>query len=299
MEGVMMRAPSGIALAVRTPEGEIVTEYTEYKSKAQKGSFWGIPIVRGAVSFVESLVLGMKTLTRSAEMAGEEIEEEPTKFELWLSKVFGKSIEKIIIGVAVVLAVVVSVGLFFVLPTTLGGLIFRFINAAPVVKSLTEGCIRLMIFLGYLVLCSKMKEVSRVFMYHGAEHKTIACYEAEVPITPANAAKYSRLHPRCGTNYLFLVMAISILFFAVVGWNSNYFIRLGTRLLLLPVVAGLSYEVLRWAAKYDNVLTRIVRAPGMALQRLSTREPDADMIEVAIAAFDLAMEKMEEEAHAG
>ena len=290
MEGVMMKAPDGIAMAVRKPDGEIVTEYKPFKSKAQKGTFLGWPVVRGVVAFVESLSIGMGCTTRSAELSGEAIDEEPTKFELWLSKVFGKSIEKIVVGVAVVIAVALALGLFVVLPTLVSTWIFGATSGvAPFYKSLTEGGVRLLIFILYLLFCASLKDIKRLFMYHGAEHKTIACYEADEDITPENAMKHSRLHPRCGTNYLFLVMTVSILFFAAIGWSENIFIRFLTRIIFLPVVAGLSYELLRFAAKYDNILTRIIRAPGMALQYITTSEPTPDMIEVAKAAFDLAM----------
>lgn len=290
MEGVMMRSPSWLAMAVRKPDGTIATEYRAYQTKAKKGTFLGLPIVRGVVSFVDSLVTGMKTLTDSAKLAGEGFDEEPSKFETWLSKKLGKSVETIVIGIAVILAIGLSFGLFFVLPNLVSSLIFGKMEVASIWKSLTEGFVRLLIFLGYIVLCTQVKDVRRVFMYHGAEHKTIACYEAEDELTPENAMKHSRLHPRCGTNYMFLVMAISILFFAVVGWNSNFFLRILTRLLFIPVVAGISYEVLMFAGKHDNWFTRIIRAPGMALQRLTTKEPTEDMVEVAIVAFNLAMD---------
>ncbi len=291
MEGVMMKAPEGVAMAVRRADGTIATQYTPWKTKAQKGTFLGWPIVRGVVSFVESLSTGMGTLTDSAKLAGEDIDEEPSKLEKWLSEKLGKSTESIIIGLAVILAIAMSFVLFFLLPLGGSTLIFGGAENVPGIwKSLTEGFVRLAIFLGYIVLCASVKDVKRVFMYHGAEHKTIACYEAEEPLTPENAMKHTRLHPRCGTNYLFLVMAVSILFFAAIGWNANFWARLGLRLLFLPVVAGLSYEVLRFAAKYDNWFTRIIRAPGMGLQRITTKEPTPDMIEVAIAAFELAMD---------
>ncbi|MEG1547507.1 MAG: DUF1385 domain-containing protein [Clostridia bacterium] len=297
MEGVMMKSPDGIAMAVRKADGSIVTEYKQQKSKAQKGTFLGWPIVRGVVAFVESLTIGVSTISRSAELSEDGSTEEPTKFENWLSKVFGKSIEKVVMGLAVVLAIGLSIGLFFVLPTLISSLIFGKADAiAPIWKSLTEGGVRLIIFICYLLFCSSLKDIRRVYMYHGAEHKTIACYEAEEALTPENAMKHSRLHPRCGTNYLFLVMAVSILFFAMVGWSENFLLRLATRLVFLPIVAGLSYEVLRFAAKYDNILTKIIRAPGMALQYITTREPDPDMIEVAVAAFNLAMNPPESHA---
>lgn len=291
MEGVMMKSPTGVALAVRRADGTIATRYDNWTTKAQKGTFWGLPIIRGVVTFIESLTTGMNTLTESAKLAGEDIEEEPTKFEKWLSEKLGKSVESIVIGLAVILAIALSVGLFFLLPLGISSLIFgKAASVAGVWKSLTEGLVRLIIFIGYLLLCSRIKDVKRTFMYHGAEHKTIACYEAEEELTPENAAKHSRLHPRCGTNYLFLVMAVSILFFAAIGWNASFAVRLAMRIAFLPVVAGLSYEVLRLAARYDNWLTRIIRAPGMALQRITTKEPTPDMLEVAIAAFNLAMD---------
>ena len=289
MEGVMMKSPDGIALAVRKPDGEIATQYTPMRSKAQKGMFYGWPVVRGVVVFIESLTTGMGTLTESAKLAGAELDEEPTKFEKWLSEKLGKSVESIVIGLAVVFAVALSIGLFFVLPNLVSTLIFGKSDVPGIWKSLVEGFVRLAVFVGYILLCASIKDVRRVFMYHGAEHKTIACYEAEEELTPENAMKHTRLHPRCGTNYLFLVMAVSILFFAVVGWNANFFVRLLLRIVFLPVVAGLSYEVLRFAARSDNLLTRIIRAPGLALQRITTKEPTPDMIEVAITAFNLAM----------
>ena len=291
MEGVMMKSPTGVALAVRRADGIIATRYDNWTTKAQKGTFWGLPIIRGVVTFIESLTTGMNTLTESAKLAGEDIEEEPTKFEKWLSEKLGKSVESVVIGIAVILAVALSVGLFFMLPLGISSLVFgKAASVAGVWKSLTEGLVRLIIFIGYLLLCSRIKDVKRTFMYHGAEHKTIACYEAEEELTPENAAKHSRLHPRCGTNYLFLVMAVSILFFAAIGWNANFAVRLAMRIAFLPIVAGLSYEVLRFAARHDNWLTRIIRAPGMALQRITTKEPTPDMLEVAIAAFNLAMD---------
>lgn len=291
MEGVMMKSPTGVALAVRCADGTIATRYNNWTTKAKKGTFLGLPIVRGVVTFIETLSTGMNTLTESAKLAGEDIEEEPTKFEKWLSEKLGKSVESVVIGIAVILAVALSVGLFFLLPLGISSLIFgKAASVAGVWKSLAEGLVRLIIFIGYLLLCSRIKDVKRTFMYHGAEHKTIACYEAEEELTPENAAKHSRLHPRCGTNYLFLVMAVSILFFAAIGWNANFAVRLAMRIAFLPVVAGLSYEVLRFAARHDNWLTRIIRAPGMALQRITTKEPTPDMLEVAIAAFNLAMD---------
>lgn len=288
MEGVMMKSPTGMALCVRKSDGTIAKEYRPYQSKAKKGSILGFPIIRGVVAFVESLKLGMQTTTRSVEMLG--IEEEPTKFDKWLEKKFGKAVDKIVMGIAVLIAAIISVGLFVALPLFLSDIIFPEDTPYFWVK-LTEGGIRLLIFFGYLLLCTTMKDIKRVFMYHGAEHKTIACYEAGEELTPENAAKHKRLHPRCGTNYLFLVMAVSILFFSVVGKIGDVFIlQFLIRLALVPVVAGFSYEVLMFAAKHENVFTRIIRAPGMALQYITTKEPTEDMLEVAIASFNIALD---------
>lgn len=291
MEGVMMRTPDGdVALAVRKADGTIVTEYTEKKPRSNHPAFkW--PVVRGVVAFVDSLSVGMKMTTRSAELYGEGIEEEPSRFEKWLAAKTGKSAMDIAIAVAVVLAVALAVGLFVFLPSLTTQLI-PWKDATPRIwKSLTEGFVRLVIFLAYITAIALMKDIRRVYMYHGAEHKTIACYEHEAELTPENAVKYSRLHPRCGTNYMFLVMAVSILFFAALPYTENFFLRFLTRLVFLPLVAGLAYEVLKLAAASDKLWARIIRAPGLGLQYLTTREPEPEMIEVAIAAFYLAMNK--------
>ncbi|MDR1620689.1 MAG: DUF1385 domain-containing protein [Clostridiales bacterium] len=295
MEGVMMKAPTGIAMAVRRADRTIVSEYSAHESKVKKGTFFSWPIVRGVVTFAESISTGMRTITRSAELYGEDITEDASKFEKWLSEKTGKSTDKIVIGMAVALAVVLAVGLFFMLPTFISGLLLKNFTGTTVWKTLVEGLVRLAIFFAYICAIGLMKDARRLFMYHGAEHKVIACYEAEEELTPENASRFSRLHPRCGTNYLFLVMAISILFFAAVGYNANFWMRLLSRLAFLPVVAGLGYEVLRFGAKSDNILSRIVRAPGMALQRVTTREPDRDMLDVAIAAFNMALHPPEGE----
>lgn len=290
IEGVMMKSQTGIALAVRRSDGQIETERIEASTKAQKGTFWGLPFIRGIVIFIESLTLGMKTMTRSAELVGDLDAGEPSKFEKFLTEKLGFNAEKVALALAVVLAIAMTVGLFFMLPTLISSFIFGDSEIRGIWKSLTEGLVRLAIFLGYIVAISGLKDIRRVFMYHGAEHKVIACYEADEELTPQNCIKHTRLHPRCGTNYLFLVMAVSILFFAAVGWGSNIFMRIGLRLIFLPVVAGISYEVLMLAAKSDNFLARMVRAPGLALQRLTTREPDMPMLEVAITAFKMALE---------
>lgn len=289
MEGVMMRTPDGdVALAVRKADGTIETEYCPKTKKSEHPALkW--PVVRGVVAFIDALVVGMKMTTRSAELYGEDVEEEPGRFEKWLAEKTGKSAMDVAIGVAVVLAIALAIGLFVFIPSLVSQLI-PWADATPRIwKSLTEGFARLLIFLLYITAIALMKDIRRVYMYHGAEHKTIACYEHEKELTPENAIHYSRLHPRCGTNYLFLVMAVSILFFAALPYAENFLLRLLTRLIFLPLVAGLAYEVLKLAAASDRLWARIVRAPGLGLQYLTTREPDPDMIEVAIKAFNLAM----------
>ena len=289
MEGVMMRTMTGgIALAVRKADGSIETEYTP-KKEPSKNPILKWPVVRGVVAFVDSLATGMKMMTRSAELYGEAIEEEPSRFEKWIAKKTGKDVMDIAIILAVILAAGLAIGLFVLLPSLVTQLIHWQDSAPRILKSLVEGFVRLFIFLGYITAISLMKDIRRVYMYHGAEHKTIACYEHDAPLTPESAMQYSRLHARCGTNYLFLVMAVSILFFAMLPYAENLFLRVLTRIIFLPLVAGLAYEVLKLAAASDALWARIIRAPGLGLQYLTTREPEPAMLEVAIAAFNLAI----------
>ena len=304
MEGVMMKSDVGIAMAVRRSDGSIVKSYKKFRSKAQKGTFLGLPVVRGVVAFIESLKTGMDTTAKSTELLGEDMSEEPSKFEKWLADKLHIDIMDAVMGVGMVLGLALALFLFMFLPQFVAQLIFGKTDSTYIWRSLVEGGLRLLIYVGYLFAVSGIKDIRRVFMYHGAEHKTIACYEAGVDeLTPENAMKYKRLHPRCGTNYLFLVMAISIIVLTAVdivmhalgfppeGLNKwlAFLIRFGVRLVALPFIAGISYEVLRAAAKRDNIITKIVRAPGMALQLITTREPELDMLEVAIYSFYLAM----------
>ena len=282
-EGVMMRGPKNYAIALRLPDGSIETTTHANKSVKDRVKLLKLPILRGMVGFVESLTMGYKTLTYSFEKAGFE-EEEPTRFELWLSKTFGKSVMDVVIVFAGILGVLLALALFMLLPSMGVKLIADYIPSWS--RSLVEGVVKIGIFLIYVALVSRMEEIRRTFEYHGAEHKTIFCYEAGLELTVENVRGMSRFHPRCGTSFLLIAMVVSILFFAlpIVTWD-NVLLRMATKLLLLPFVVGVAYEFIHLAGKYDNVFTRVLSAPGLWLQRLTTNEPDDSQIEVAIASM--------------
>lgn len=289
MEGVMMRGPKEIATAVRKSNGEIIIDKKTASSIFTKYKFLKIPILRGVISFFDSMITGVKCLMFSAEQVDLEDGEEykPSKFEKWLDDTFGDKIKDIVIYFSVFVSLIFSIGLFILLPTVLVGWMKHFIVSAPLL-SLCEGGVRIVIFLAYLFLVSRMKDIQRVFEYHGAEHKTIAAYEHGEELTPENARKYSRLHPRCGTSFLLIVMIISIIFFSFLKWETVWQ-RMLYRLLLLPVVAGVSYEIIKFAGRSDSKLVKWLTSPGLALQFLTTREPDDSQLEVAIAALKSVM----------
>ena len=284
IEGIMMRGPKVQAISVRKPDGEIETKVTELHAVKEKYPVLGLPIIRGVAAFLSSMVNGVRAISYSASFLPEEEQEEPSKLDLWIEKKFGgEKAEKLITGLAVFLGIALAVVLFFMLPTILTGLIGRAVESRALLN-IIEGVVRIVIFLAYLILVSRVSDIKRIWQYHGAEHKTIFCYENRLPLTPENARKQSRFHPRCGTSFLFLVMIVSILVFSVVSW-SNVFVRLALRIVLLPVVVGISYELIKLAGRYDNIATRIISAPGKALQRVTTAEPDDSMLEVAIEAL--------------
>ena len=285
MEGVMMRGPKEIATAVRKSNGEIIIDKKEVSSVFTKYKFLKIPVLRGVISFFDSMITGVKCLMFSAEQVDLEDGEEykPSRFEKWLDDTFGDKIKDIVIYFSVFVSLVFSIGLFILLPTALVGWMKKIIASAPLL-SLCEGGVRILIFLAYLFLVSRMKDIQRVFEYHGAEHKTIAAYEHGEELTPENARKYSRLHPRCGTSFLLIVMIISIVFFSFLKWETVWQ-RMLYRLLLLPVVAGVSYEIIKFAGRSDSKFVKWLTSPGLALQLLTTREPDDSQLEVAIAAL--------------
>lgn len=295
LEGVMMRSPSKSGLAVRKATGEIVYEREDVVSATKKNKFFGWPVVRGVVSFIDMMVFGVKTITKSAKLYDDTAEDyEPSKFEQYVAKKSGKDAMDVAMVFAVILSIGLAVGIFFILPTVLANLLRPLISSS-FLMNLTEGGIRLVLFFGYVMLITLIKEIKRVFQYHGAEHKTINCFEHEEPLTVKNIQKYRTLHPRCGTSYLLLVMVISILLFSLLGWNPSWFARIGLRLLMLPVVAGIAYEFLKFAAKGDSLFFRVIRWPGMMLQKLTTANPDDSMVEVAIVAFKAAQDEVTNE----
>lgn len=297
MEGVMMRGPYKTVVAVRKPDGEIEKKIDDNGTKT-RNKFFKLPIVRGCVNFIDSLIIGMKALMFSAEfmdIEGDE-EEEESKFDKWLEDKLGDKIKDVVIYFAIFISIIFSIGVFMLLPAFLTKLVeaipgIQSITSAHAFTSIFEGILRMAIFLGYMALVANMKEIKRVFEYHGAEHKTIACYEAGEELNVENVRKQKRFHPRCGTSFLLFVMIISILLFALLprfdgfGAILSTLLRLGTRLLLLPVVAGLSYEVIKLAGRSKNRCVALLSRPGLWLQKLTTREPDDSQIEVAIASM--------------
>lgn len=289
IEGVMMKAGDRSCTAIRMPDKTVHVVERTFVSARKKHKFLGWPIIRGVVSFVESLILSFRTLTLSAEAMGEDEELEQTKFEVWLEKTFGKSIYDFIMVIGTVLGFALAFGLFFYLPMLLtkwfdslaGGNLGWF-------KNLIEGVIRIGIFVAYIALVSLMPDIRRTFQYHGAEHKSIFCYEAGLPLTVENVRAQRRFHPRCGTSFIFVIMILSIIVFSFVTWDKLW-MRLLLKLPLLPVITGVGFEFLMYSGKHDNVITRIATAPGLWMQRLTTREPDDDQIEIGITALKSAL----------
>lgn len=282
IEGVMMRGPGKTAVAVRKPDGEIEIKVEDSVPYSKKYKFLGLPIIRGAVSLIESLVIGTKALTFSATFF-EEPQEEEGKFDKFVKDKFGDKTDDVIIGFSLFVSFFIAMGLFFVLPTFAAGIIKK-LTSNSLIINLLEGVLRLIIFLLYLFFISKMKEIQRVFEYHGAEHKSIFCYEAGLPLTPENAMKFDTLHPRCGTNFMLIVMVISIVIFSFLGW-PGLLMRILSRVILLPLVAGVSYEVLKWFGRSESKFAKTLMYPGLLLQRLTTRTPDESQLEVAIASL--------------
>ena len=290
MEGVMMRSPSATAVTVRRPDGSMVTKLTPFVPLKEKHPWMGKPFIRGIINMCTMLYYGMNTLSDSTKMLGL-LEDEPSKFEKWLAKKTGKGVDKIVMGFAIILAVALSLGIFVVLPSSVESMLLE----SPMnntVATLLVGLLRILLLVGYMFLVGFVPDVRRTFQYHGAEHKSVHCHESGLPLTPENAQTFSRLHPRCGTAFLLIVFLISLFLFLVLNkiWPiSNYILRFLIHLAMLPVVAGISYEVLMGLAHSNSRLTRLLRAPGMQMQRLTTREPDEKMLECAIVSVNVVL----------
>ena len=296
IEGVMMRGKKLYALAVRTPKKEIVVEKTPITPAAEKCKILGWPIIRGVVAFVDSLVMGMKVTTKSATLAGlDDIEyDQESKFEKWLESKFGDKLADYLIYFSVAISIILCIGIFMVLPTFLGGAVTNLLHGDATLRSVIEGVIKIVIFVGYMFLVSQMKDIKRVFMYHGAEHKTINCFERGEELTVENVRHNTRFHKRCGTSFLVIVMLVSIILFFFIRTDVLW-LRVLSRIILVPAIAGISYEFIRYAGKHDNWLVNIISAPGIAMQIITTSEPDDSMIEVAIASLNAVLEEEPEE----
>lgn len=285
IEGIMMKNKDNYAMAVRKPNGEIVVEKDTYVSMTEKVKFFSLPFVRGIFNFADSMILGMKTLTWSAEFyAEDEEEEEPGRFEKWLTDKFGEKLEEYLMTIVMIVSMILAVAIFMVLPLLIAN-VFRMFIKSETIMAILEGLIRIGIFIGYIKIISRMEDIRRTFMYHGSEHKCINCLEHGLILNVENVRNSSKEHKRCGTSFLLIVMTISILFFMVVRVETLW-LRIVSRIVLIPVIAGISYEVLRLAGRYDNKIMNLISIPGMWMQGLTTKEPDDSMIEVAIASVE-------------
>ena len=285
IEGVMMRGSKSLATAVRTPKGNIEINFKDNKPITKKYPLLNIPFLRGFFVLIDSMKIGMESLNYSATFLEEETEK-PSKFEIWLDNKFGDRVNDIFMGATMFISFIFAIGLFVALPTGIAS-VFKNTGISNVMLNLIEAAIRIIILILYMFLISKMKEIYRVFQYHGAEHKTIFCYEAMEELTVENVRKQPRLHPRCGTNFLFLIMFVSIVIFSFTGWGG-IIERLALRIVLIPVVTGISYEIIKWLGKNNGMLAKIIAYPGLKLQLLTTKEPDDSQIEVAIASLKAA-----------
>lgn len=285
MEGVMMKGPGSYSIAVRRPDQKIEVKLEAYRSAGEKNAFFRLPLIRGVVNFVESVTVGMKTLSYSSAFYEED--EVETKADRLFKNFFKEKAESVILGFTVVVSIMIAVALFMFLPAALAELIGKWVENR-ILLSIIEGVLRLVIFILYVILISQMEDIRRVFMYHGAEHKTINCYEAGKELTPENVAKYSRYHKRCGTSFIFVVMVISIFVFMFIT-AEQIWLRFLLRLLLIPVVAGISYEFIRAAGRHENAVLNILSRPGMWVQNLTTKEPKEEMIQVAIVSVEAVL----------
>ena len=284
IEGIMMKNKDQYATAVRRPDGGIEVKKDTYVSMTEKVPFCGLPFVRGVFSFADSMILGMRTLSYSASFFEDDEDSEPGKLELWMDKVFGEKVEQVLMAVVMVFSVIMAIGIFMILPLLIANACKQVIHS-DTIMAILEGVIRIAIFIAYIKLISRMEDIRRTFMYHGAEHKCINCIEHGMDLTVENVRKSSRLHKRCGTSFLLIVMIISIFFFMFIHVDSRV-LRLVLRLVLIPVIAGVSFEFIRLAGRSDNALINLLSKPGLLLQHITTKEPEDDMIEVGIASVE-------------
>ena len=285
IEGVMMQSDDYRAIAVRKPNGEIEIKKDKIESWVRDKKIDKIPFLRGGFILIDTMISGINSLNFSSEFFLEEEEEDA--IDRFLKKIFKEKANDAIIVVSLIISLLLSVGIFVLIPTFIGGLFSKIINS-HIALNLIEGAIRIAILIAYMAIVSLNADIKRVFEYHGAEHKTVYCYENDLELTVENARKFGRLHPRCGTNFLFIVMFISIILFSFFGW-PNPFLRVAIRVLCIPIVAGISYEIIKFLGKYNNILSKIVAYPGMMMQKITTKEPDDEQLEVAIAALKAAL----------
>ena len=294
IEGVMMRGKSIYCMAVRNINTkEIAVEKNPVKSLANRAKLLKLPFIRGIASFVDSLVLGMKIIMRSATLSGldeETQEQKKSKLDIWLENKFGEKLTDYIIYFSVFISTILSIGIFMVLPVWISSFITKFFNVSLWGIGVVEGLVRILIFLAYILLISKMKDVQRLFKYHGAEHKTINCFESGDELTIENVRKHTRLHKRCGTSFLIIVMIVSMVVFMFLR-TDNVTLRVLSRIILVPLIAGISYEIIKLAGRCDNIFVKIISAPGMALQKVTTKEPEDEMIETAILSLKGVLEE--------
>ena len=284
IEGIMMKNKDQYATAVRRPDGGIEVKKDTYVSMTEKVPFCGLPFVRGVFSFADSMILGMRTLSYSASFFEDDEDSEPGKLELWMDKVFGEKVEQVLMAIVMVFSVIMAIGIFMILPLLIANACKQVIHS-DIIMAILEGVIRIAIFIAYIKLISRMEDIRRTFMYHGAEHKCINCVENGRPLTIHNVMRSSRIHKRCGTSFMFLVVFVSIILFFFIR-VQNPALRVVLRIALVPVIAGISYEIIRLAGRSDNIFVKIISAPGMWLQKLTTKEPEREMAEVAIRSVE-------------
>jgi len=290
IEGIMMRGKDKIAITVRKSDGELITKVDPIK-KSFLTNFSKIPILRGIFGFIASMIIGIKALNYSAEFF-DDGSTEKGKFDLWIEDKFGDKADSIYVLISMVFALVITVLFFLVLPAGVSSILNSYIHN-DLLLSLVEGIFKFTLFLAYIVLISRMKEIRRVFEYHGAEHKTIRCFEAGEELTPENAKKFTRLHPRCGTSFLLIVVLLSVVIFSFLGNFGNPLYRSFLKLLFMPLVAGIAYELIQYAGKHDNFIVKIISWPGMMFQKITTAEPDEGQLEVAITALKAVLDEQE------